>query len=406
MQPSPRNRLIQLFELLSSNGDLFRERPFVSVPLSWESRLPALSKALRRLDPETVAQFENRPLEIPAVRNACGHLVDALERLSAWPTLDTNSIPHFPMPKRIGLKKWHQIMRFTAVLARYTPPRVGRFVDWCSGKGHLGSAVNRALSRPVTCVEKDGALCEIGAAEAAVQQADLRFVRADVLTDDVSPLFGENCGAIALHACGHLNIGLLERGIAAKVPFLAVAPCCYQRIDGMIHRPISMSAREYEIPMNRHLLRLPSLDDNLTGTSGRNKRKRDHAYRLGLDMLIRDATGVDEYHPLGSIKPGLFRQGFEHFATSVAMEKGLPLPTSVRWSAAEAAGWERYHLVSALSLSRALFRRAIESYLLLDRICFLEENGYRVEAGTFCPYDVTPRNIMVVAYRGINPHSG
>ncbi len=360
--------------------------------------MPALSTALCGLDPITVSRFENHPLSIPAIRNACPDLVREIETLSAWPAIACRPSP-IPMPKRIPLKKWRQVAYLVGVLQKRAPTKVTRYVDWCAGKGHLGGAINNALAQPVVGIEKEPILCAKGEAEADIRGSAVTFACADVLTPAAAVHLDDTCGVVALHACGRLNIALLRQGVAANVPFMAVVPCCYQRIDGMMYRPISDAARAETVPLTRHLLRLPSLDDNLTGTAGRRRRVVEHAYRLGLDLLIRKATGRDVYHPLGPVKPRYLKHGFECFARSVAAAKGMPLPPKVDWKSAEAAGWRRYHVASALGLARALFRRAIESYLLLDRICYLEENGYRVEAGTFCPFDITPRNLIILAYR-------
>ncbi|WP_306295557.1 hypothetical protein [Shewanella algae] len=45
-----------------------------------------------------------------------------------------------------------------------------------------------------------------------------------------------------------------------------------------------------------------------------------------------------------------------------------------------------------------LFRPIIERYLLLDRVCFLLEAGYRVQLGAFCEQATTPRNALIHAW--------
>ncbi len=52
-----------------------------------------------------------------------------------------------------------------------------------------------------------------------------------------------------------------------------------------------------------------------------------------------------------------------------------------------------------LELLRALFRRPLETWLLLDRALYLEEQGYRVTLGTFCEPTLTPRNALLLAHR-------
>jgi hypothetical protein len=62
-------------------------------------------------------------------------------------------------------------------------------------------------------------------------------------------------------------------------------------------------------------------------------------------------------------------------------------------------GWQRLATVRNLELPRSLFRRPLEIWLLLDRALFLEEQGYQVRLGNFCPAQLTPRNILLLAER-------
>jgi hypothetical protein len=204
---------------------------------------------------------------------------------------------------------------------------------------------------------------------------------------------------VALHACGYLNTALIRQGVKKQVPFMAIAPCCYQRIDGMQYQPMFKEASVRDVPLTRHQLRLPSLDETMTTESKRALRRKEHAFRLGVDLLHRMETGIDVYCPLGPVKPDWLKQDFAYFAKTIAAEKNLSIPKHVDWVQAENKGWERFFESSALSLARGLFRRAIESRLILDRALFLEANGYDVRIGTFCPSSLTPRNLMIVAHR-------
>ena len=57
-----------------------------------------------------------------------------------------------------------------------------------------------------------------------------------------------------------------------------------------------------------------------------------------------------------------------------------------------------------LELLRGLFRRPLELWLALDRALLLAENGYAVHLGTFCPAELTPRNLILVAEL-VHPHA-
>jgi hypothetical protein len=394
-------RFKKLARLLKRTEDLWRQRPFVELPVPWEAEWPALSAALRALSPDEIVRFESAPSLIPSVRAAIPALIDELEALTVWPALPSaqDALKDLSPPKRVHARKWRQVTAFVATVSAHPGSGVTRWVDWCSGKGHLGRALSWILKVPVTCVEKKPSLCESGKRESELADIPLTFACHDVLEGSAEPLLDDETGIAALHACGHLNVALMRQGLKRQVPFMALIPCCFQRIDGMHYRPLSQAALEHDVPLTRHQLRLPSLDETMTSEKRRAKRRKEHAFRLGLDLLQREASGVDTYHPLGPIKPALLKGDFAHFAKAVAKDKKVTLPKRVDWQRAENEGWHRFHRASALGLARGLFRRALESWLVLDRALFLQEMGYHVKIGTFCPRDLTPRNLMIAAHR-------
>ncbi len=83
---------------------------------------------------------------------------------------------------------------------------------------------------------------------------------------------------------------------------------------------------------------------------------------------------------------------------AAALASGQPLPEAQE-QALEAAGWKRLAMVRNLELVRALFRRPLELWLLLDRCLYLVEQGYSVRLGEFCPTSLSPRNLLILAER-------
>ena len=52
-----------------------------------------------------------------------------------------------------------------------------------------------------------------------------------------------------------------------------------------------------------------------------------------------------------------------------------------------------------LELVQGLFRRPLELWLVLDMALFLQDQGFSVQLGEFCPQQLTPRNLLLVAER-------
>ena len=85
--------------------------------------------------------------------------------------------------------------------------------------------------------------------------------------------------------------------------------------------------------------------------------------------------------------------------TDLAALKQLPASATQDWQHLEQQGWQRLARVRNLELLRNLFRRPLELWLLLDRALYLEEQGYAVRLGHFCPSQLTPRNLLLLAER-------
>lgn len=304
-------------------------------------------------------------------------------------------------PDGVDERKWRQIGAFLEVAIPRLPPDLRELVDWCAGKGHLGRTASLLTGLPVLSVELNSSLVTAGRDLARRASASVSFVVADVNCWPIARFAPSSSspGVLALHACGDLNVRLLKEAVAAAVPFLVLAPCCYERIGGTHYQPLSLAARSAVVPLTRHQLRVSSTNEATTTTACRALRRREDVFRLAADVLLRQWTRQDAYRPLGSFPSVMFRGSLRDFVKQAFARIDVPLPDSVDWCELEQRGIERYWLVSALSVPRRVFRRLLESWLFLDRICFLEEAGYTVEAGTFCPSIASPRNLMLIAHR-------
>ena len=75
------------------------------------------------------------------------------------------------------------------------------------------------------------------------------------------------------------------------------------------------------------------------------------------------------------------------------------LPANIDFDNWLQQGEQRFAITERMELVRQLFRRPLELWLVLDRVCYLEEFGYDVSLGTFCEKRMTPRNLLIHAER-------
>lgn len=365
--------LAERFEVLSAWLHRWRpvwtHRPFVERPAPWEPELPGLAATLRGLSLDEAE-----------------HLHELMG--GPDPACDVAPLPAY-LQRAIPGRKWSQIEAFVGAV-RDEP--VARWVDWCSGKGHLGRTLVRTTERPGRGLERDPALCGEADRLATKVRADYRTEVCDVL--EVHAELPADAGLVALHACGELHDRALARG--PDVGFVAVAPCCYHRHSGERVPVRSALGRRHDLDLGPSSLRFATAEEVAAPARIRSFRRRRSAFRQGLDLLVREATGVDVYRPLGGFPTPWLQQDFAYFVRCAAEHHDLPLPA--RWDPdrAEAAGWAAFAEITQLSLARTVFRRPVELWFVLDRALWLEELGLEVEVRRFCQRARTPRNLLIL----------
>ncbi|WP_120995072.1 methyltransferase [Stutzerimonas urumqiensis] len=375
---------------------LWRPRPFTYRVLPWEASHPALASWLRERTLEQAEAAHREPT--------------SLEAPEPFPTLarqalEASRLPELPVARLIGGtdeppagvpgRKWQQVRAFGAHLPRHDGPR--HWLDWCAGKGHLGRHLWQEGDQ-LTCLEWDPALCAAGKSVSVAQGVAAVHRCQDVMADSASELL-TGTWPVALHACGDLHVRLIEAAIAGRVDALAVAPCCYNRTQDEHYRPRSQTATHSPLTLSRDDLGLPLSETVTAGARERRQRDQSMAWRLAFDHLQRQLRKQDSYLPTPSLPVAWLKQPFARYCEHLAQLKGLAVPHAQDWQRLEAIGWRRLAEVRNLELVRGLFRRPLETWLLLDRALLLAENGYEVLLGTFCPSRLTPRNAMLVARR-------
>ncbi|AZE92436.1 SAM-dependent methyltransferase [Pseudomonas orientalis] len=386
-------RFQALDAFLIEHQGLWRPRPFTHLQLPWETEHPALSQWLRQRSLADAEASHNNPHDLPAPA-PFPQLAAQAQRLSAVGKLPTHALA--PASHRLNVdvpgRKWQQIEAFGVALNFAVTPN--HWLDWCAGKGHLG----RRLLQPgqqLTCLEYDPALIASGKALSDHHGLPATHRLQDVMADVT---INSEHTPVALHACGDLHVRMLQLASAAGCKQLALAPCCYNRINADHYQALSATGRASGLQLSVDDLGLPLSETVTAGNRVRQQRDTSMARRLGFDRLQRQLRGCDDYLPTPSLPAKWLDKSFAEYCRELARLKGLSTGEQ-DWLALEAHGWRRLAEVRNLELVRGLFRRPLELWLVLDRALLLTEQGYNVELGSFCEPTLTPRNLMVLAQR-------
>ncbi|CAM4189483.1 methyltransferase [Shewanella aquimarina] len=401
-----------LDSLLTGSRALWQMKAFEARALPWQDEFPRLAELLWQIHDDEIDGLDSDSAALHA-RLAPALEADLAAKGLSWPLpllgelaqgirptdkashdagLSESEQSHFSA--HIKGRKWQQIVDFAA---RVTP-RNDEILEWCAGKGHLGRLLAKAQARTVVSLEWQQSLCEAGEQFAHQWQLPQRFVCGDALAESAQKLLKREQQAVALHACGELHMSLLRGAAKARTRDLAIAPCCYHLIPCSHYQPLSVLAQASELSLSKHDLQLPLQRSVIANAKARALRLKEVAWRLGFDSLQRDASGRAKYLPIPAVKQSQLSGSFRDFCQWAAAQKRVDLPDLWDDEAYLARGLERQRLTRRIDLVAHLFREALELWLLLDRVCFLEEQGYQVSLSAFCDIEVTPRNALIQAH--------
>jgi len=391
------DRFAALDEFLFAHQQLWRPTPFTQRQLGWELEHAELSQWLRARSLEQAEAAHNHPqlLDAPQPFQAIAQRAVQLSethRLSAQVHAVSNPRAAAAVPGR----KWQQLEAFSSCLQFREKPV--HWLDWCAGKGHLGRFLVQD-SAALTCIERDPELVESGQQLSDKLNIPSSHVQLDVMHEQANGILARTHTPVALHACGDLHVRLMRLASAAGCRQLAIAPCCYNRIQSTHYQPLSATAQKTRLQLDRTDLRLLQCETVTAGLRIRRQRDQSMAWRLGFDLLQRELRGIDEYLPSPALAVMWLQRPFADYCAELARLKQLDLGSRQDWSRLEAAGWQQLAKVRNLELVRSLFRRPLEIWLILDRALYLQEQGYQVRLGTFCETRLTPRNLLLLAER-------
>lgn len=395
VEPSKRFQLLD--KLLFDTRQYWQVVAFEHLTIPW----PQLQSELLRLSDDAVSTLDS---DTDALLTFFSRYIPELEQLTVLSALPQkvgrrDELP-FWLSNGIKGRKLEQLQDFVAAVNE-TKASV---LEWCAGKGHLGRLLSYHGAPEVNSIELQADLCRQGEESAKRQNLNLHFHCADVLKDDIHHHFVENRHGIALHACGELHRVFMHQAVANGMKKLSLSPCCYHLFTPPDYQAMSVEAQQSQLNLSHHDMKL-ALQETVTAP-GRvaQVRKKEVSWRLGFDALRRELTADKHYVSVPSVNKAIFSGSFSEFCYWAAEQKQFVLPDGIDFDQYERIGRERKQVTDRIELVRHVFRRAIEIWLVLDRVLYLQAAGYDVTLSTFCEKSLTPRNILIQAERQSENH--
>ncbi|PFG55873.1 methyltransferase family protein [Vibrio sp. ES.051] len=386
---------------LLENESLWRFEPFkssVQTSLPWQDTYPELCQWLYSLSPSQIEDLKAQPEIVSAEISKFLPNVRALtERAQLEPLfLDGLQLTR-GLDSGIPGRKLAQISALGE--AAISHHHGEEWLEWCSGKGYLGRVLTTQTEQAVTSFEYQQALCDSGQQAADDNHWQMTFVQGDAFSSQAKAVFRPNQHAVALHACGDLHVRLMQYGSEKGVAAMTISPCCYHLIQTEEYQPLSTPGKNSKLTLSKHELRIPLQQTVTGGARVRRHRQQEMIFRLGFDAITHQVMGVNEYQPVPSIRKSQLNTGFKALCYWAAEQKGLKLNPEIDFEQFEALAEERFWQMERMSLVQLVFQRSLEVWLALDKALYLQERGYRVNLSEFCPKSITPRNILICAYK-------
>ena len=390
-------QLLKLGSALDACQHLWKPEPFLCDASPWADTEPNLDTALVALSCIEVQELLEQPdRSTQWLRRLLPHYI---EPLLDWIPDRQNFRPDISQPAiaaGIPGRKWQQINYFSDLIKPLNP--VNTSVDWCSGKGYLATTLEHTHSIECShCLEIDNSLCTSGRARAQSFNLQTRFHCCDVLQTLADDLLALGERHTALHACGGLHRSMLKQASSVAEQII-LAPCCYHLFNDEPDSRLSGAAQKLSLVFDRNTLRLPLLETVTGGARVQRIRATELTWRLAYDTWHRETTGDQSYRPLASVPKAIFNKRPSEFFDWAAQQHGL------EWEEKDlepylTVGRERFLLSEKLGIVRQGLKRFLEHLIVLDLGCYLEERGFQVSITEFCPREVTPRNLAIVAVK-------
>nr|WP_319536690.1 methyltransferase [uncultured Vibrio sp.] len=388
-------------DCLIENQSLWRFDPFQSSihpVLPWQEQYPNLCQWLASLSPLQIERLKTKPEEALTEISA---YVPVLKLLSEHTHLEAVPLRGLDLDRGLDSgvpgRKLEQIVSMgEAAIQNHCGEE---WLEWCSGKGYLGRILTTQTNQPVTSFEYQQSLCDSGQLAANEHQWKMTFIQGDAFDAKSKAVFKPTQHAVALHACGDLHVRLLQYGCEAEVSAMTISPCCYHLIQGETYQPLSEIAQHSTLALSKQELRIPLQQTVTGGERVRRHRQQEMIFRLGFDLITRQVLGREEYQPVPSIRKSQLSGGFEAFCLWAAEQKAIDIRQSIDFKQYEALAEKRFWHMERMSLVQLVFQRPLELWLALDKVLYLEQRGYRARLSEFCAKSVTPRNILICAYR-------
>ncbi|MBP9682963.1 MAG: methyltransferase [Bacteriovorax sp.] len=353
---------------------------------------------------------------IPQVKDSSfAHFMQEAKELSALPL--TPERPEIPLEdwafNGVKEKKRHEIQKIVPKIKEMKDKTSFEYVvDIGGGVGHLSRVLSHYHSIPSVSLDRDLAFQKIGIERLSkyrkidgaqdVQFINLTFGEADqenILKD----IFKTNSFSLGLHTCGSLANTLIQKTLQFQTTGLLSFGCCYYRLNPTTDFPLSAFYINNSFPkLNLFALTLATRSHAPMSREDYNTKERVKYYRYALHLFLLKHFHNKYFTDVGECPIRVYWGPFSFYMREklerLKIEHDFSDDDFNEFYADPKLQAELKKMYLA-NIIRWQLGRVLEVYLLLDRVCFLEEQSYQVKIEQYFNEELSPRNIGILAIK-------
>nr|XP_055179625.1 methyltransferase-like protein 25B isoform X2 [Nyctereutes procyonoides] len=399
--------------------EFFTDNLWGTLPCSWQEALDGLNP------PQLATQLLGMPGEGEVVRYRSVWPLSLLALKSTACALAFTRTPGFQTPSEF-LENPSQSSRLTAPFRKHVRPKKQHEIRRL-GEGHLSRFMSLGLGLLVKSIEGDQRLVQraqrldqelLQALEKEekrhpqVVQASprysphhvVRWVEPMALCEelllplDTSPQSRARLLLTGLHACGDLSVTLLRHFSCPQVVALASVGCCYMKLSDPGGYPLSQwvaGLPGHELPYRLREGACHALEEYAERLQKSGPGLRTHCYRAALETVIRGAQPELRRPGVQGI-PRIHELKIEEYVRRGLRRVGLDPQLPLNLAALQAHQAQENRVVAFFSLA-LLLAPLVETLILLDRLLYVQEQGFYAELLPIFSPALSPRNLVLVA---------
>uniref|UniRef100_A0A2K5VJS1 Methyltransferase like 25B n=1 Tax=Macaca fascicularis TaxID=9541 RepID=A0A2K5VJS1_MACFA len=400
--------------------EFFTDNLWDTLPCSWQEALDGLNP------PQLATMLLGMPGEGEVIRYRSVWPLTLLALKSTACALAFTRTPGFQTPSEF-LENPSQSSRLTAPFRKHVRPKKQHEIRRL-GEGHLSRFMALGLGLMVKSIEGDQRLVEraqrldqelLQALEKeekrnpqVVQTSPrhsphhvVRWVDPTALCEELLLPLENPCQGRArllltgLHACGDLSVALLRHfSCCPEVVALASVGCCYMKLSDPGGYPLSQwvaGLPGYELPYRLREGACHALEEYAERLQKAGPGLRTHCYRAALETVIRRARPELRRPGVQGI-PRVHELKIEEYVQRGLQRVGLDPQLPLNLAALQAHQAQENRVVAFFSLA-LLLAPLVETLILLDRLLYLQEQGFHAELLPIFSPELSPRNLVLVA---------